>query len=316
MNKKVFLVIMLIFLLLAGCGKVTSTNTANTAQQPSAETTNSTEEKSSKNISPVTARTINDYYQYVKKTWINKKDISKNSVIEISFSIANINNGKITGRFDVVSFTLADRNLLSLKSNFEGIMVKDVAECQYKDQKGNKGNLKLVFKDNQNMEATITPIDKAHYTVQPPEGTFEFLPDNINNIEGFSLIKDQSFIVDLNSWGNVNFVSGKLTVGNHIPVVFYLTNKEGDILYDFCAELPYSVDVGAVSFEDVNKDELKDIIIIVVDNYDNSGVHIVSVYLQKDDGEFTNDPKLDQEINMNVNNKDIKTVEEYLLKRF
>lgn len=48
-------------------------------------------------------------------------------------------------------------------------------------------------------------------------------------------------MVDLNSWGNVKFVSGKLTAGNHIPVVFYLTDEDGDILYDFRAVLPYSV---------------------------------------------------------------------------
>ena len=46
--------------------------------------------------------------------------------------------------------------------------------------------------------------------------------------------------MNLNSWGNVKFVSGKLTGGNHIPTVFYLTNKDGDILYDFAATLPYS----------------------------------------------------------------------------
>ncbi len=69
---------------------------------------------------------------------------------------------------------------------------------------------------------------------------------NLKDVKGLSLIKEQTFNIDLNSWGNVNFVSGKLTGGAHIPVVFYLTTENGDILYEFNAVLPYSVDVKAV----------------------------------------------------------------------
>jgi len=74
------------------------------------------------------------------------------------------------------------------------------------------------------MEATITIIDKSNTTIQPHEGTFEFTPNNIKNIKYFRPIESQSFMLNLNSWGNVKFVSGKLEAGNHIPTVFYLTN--------------------------------------------------------------------------------------------
>jgi hypothetical protein len=204
--------------------------------------------------------------------------------------------------------------LLSFKSGFEGIVSKDIAECQFNDIRGNKGNLKLVFKPNNEIEVAITLIKKSNTAIQPPEGTFEFIPDNIKNIEGFSPIESQSFMVDLNSWGNVKFVSGKLTAGTHIPVVFHLTNKDGDILYDFDAALPYNIDVKATSFVDVNKDGLKDIIIIVAGN-DGSG-HVATVYLQKGHGAFTNNPKLDQEINASGNNKDIKNITNYLSQKF
>uniref|UniRef100_UPI0006D29DAA hypothetical protein n=1 Tax=Clostridium sp. NkU-1 TaxID=1095009 RepID=UPI0006D29DAA len=124
-------------------------------------------------------------------------------------------------------------------------------------------------------------------------------------------------MVDLNSWGNVKFVSGKITGGDHIPVVFYLTNEDGDILYNFYAALPYSIDVKAVSFQDVNKDGRKDIIIIAADNYDGAaGDPIATVYLQEADGSFTNDYKLDQEINDSGNNKDVSTIANYLSSKF
>lgn len=138
-------------------------------------------------------------------------------------------------------------------------------------------------------------------------------PYNLKDVKGFSPIENQSFMVDLNSWGKVKFVSGKLTGGNHIPVVFYLTDKDGDILYDFQATLPYMVDVKAVSFEDVSKDGLKDIIIIVDDAYPGQGNNPqATVYFQKSDGSFANDLLLDQEINDSKSNRDVKTVKSYL----
>lgn len=293
MNKKLLLATIITSLLLVGC----SVNTTLQSKEYSSTVVNAT-------IDMV------DYNQYVKKRWIEKKDTNNNSEREVSFSISKIENGKITGKLSAISFAPTDRNLLSFESGFEGTINKDIAECQFNDLRGNKGNLKLVFKANNEMEATITLIDKSKTTIQPPEGTFEFVPDNIKNIKGFVPIESQSFMVNLNSWGNVKFVSGKLTAGNHIPVVFYLTNKDGDILYDFDAALPYNVDVKAVSFVDVNKDGLKDIIIIVAGN-DGSG-QVATVYLQKADGSFANDPKLDQEINNSGNNKDVKTVMNYL----
>lgn len=141
-------------------------------------------------------------------------------------------------------------------------------------------------------------------------------PNNIKNIKGFTIIENQSFMVNLNSWGNVRFVSGKLTAGNHVPVVFYLTNKNGDILYNFDdTPFPYRVDVKAVSFRDVNKDGLKDIIIIVSDS-DGLGGPMAAVWLQDANKKFTCDVKIYKEMNESGNNKDMQTVTDYLSKKF
>lgn len=66
-------------------------------------------------------------------------------------------------------------------------------------------------------------------------------------MKSFRSIESQYFKVNLNSWGDVKFVSGKGIGGNHIPTLSYLTNKYGDILYDFSTELPYSVDVKTIT---------------------------------------------------------------------
>lgn len=161
---------------------------------------------------------------------------------------------------------------------------------------------------------TSTP--KASTKNSTGTATSKYGSNNINGIKGFTLIENQSFMVNLNSWGNVRFVSGKLTAGNHVPVVFYLTNKNGDILYSFDdTPFPYRVDVKAVSFKDVNKDGLKDIIVIVSDS-EGLGGPMAAVWLQDANKKFTCDVKIYKEMNESGNNKDIQTVTDYLSKKF
>ncbi|SHH83176.1 hypothetical protein [Desulfosporosinus lacus] len=307
MNRKILIATITVSLLLAGCGKTAPTNTTEQLREelPSVATPNSS-------ITTHTSDAI-DYNQYVRKTWIKEKDTNNSFENGVSFSISKIKNGKITGELTVVGPAPSYPNDVA---NLNGIINKDTAEFEFTDSRENKGSIKLVFKPNDKMEATINLTDKSEDTAaQPPVGTFQFAPYNLKDLKGFSPIENQSFMVDLKSWGNVKFVSGKLTGGNHIPVVFYLTNKDGDILYDFYATLPYRVDVKAVSFEDVSKDGLKDIIIIVDDDAGQGNASVATVYFQKADGSFANDPKLDQEINDSVNNTDVKTVTSYLARK-
>lgn len=320
MNKKILLTIIIVSLLITGCGKINSTNSLQQNGQSSLATSteNSTTTKSPGKSTPTTTTIGNaiDYKEYLKKTWIRNADTNFPNDGGVSILISKIEDGKIQGKLSAVGYS-PGYNMDS--AEFEGTVNNDTAECQLvNDSRGNKGTVKFLFEPNGTLEATITIIKKSGDTVMSlPEGTFEFTPYNLKNIKSFTLIENQTFMVDLNSWGNVKFVSGKLTAGNHIPVVFYLTNKDGDILYNFNATFPYSVDVKAVSFEDVNKDGLKDIIIIVADNYNgSSGGPIAAIYLQNADGSFTNNYKLDQEINDSENNKDVGSVKNYLSSKF
>ncbi|WP_077610178.1 hypothetical protein [Clostridium sp. Marseille-P2415] len=320
MNKKFLFTIITVSLLITGCGKIDSTNRLQQNEKPSsaASAMNSETTKSSENSTSSTTTTGNaiDYKQYLKKNWIRDTDTNFPDDGGLSILISRIEDGKIQGNIVAVGNGPA-YNMDS--AEFEGTVNDDTAQCRLvNDSRGNEGTVKFLFKPDSALEATIIITEKSEDRVMSlPEGTFEFTPYNLKDIKGFALIEDQTFMVDLNSWGNVKFVSGKLTAGSHVPVVFYLTNEEGDILYNFNATLPYSVDIKAVSFKDVNKDGLKDIIMIAADNYDgSSGESIAAVYLQETDGSFTNDYKLDQEINDSGNNKDINTVMSYLSSRF
>lgn len=307
MNKKILLTISIVSILFAGCGKAVTSNKPQQDIQAAEVTTTKSPVAKAMPVETTKSNSTVDYSQYIKKTWVDKKGTSN-----VSFSISKIVNGKITGRFN--SNAPAVPNHYNL-GHLTGTINKDTAECQFSDTIGNKGSIKLVFKSSNIIEATVKLTNKSKYIKErPQEGTLQLIPYNINDIKGFSITKSQSFMVDLNSWGNVKFVSGKLTGGNHIPVVFYLTNKSGEILYDFDAALPYSVDVKAVSFTDVNNDKLKDVIIIVAGN--DSSAQVATVYLQKTDGSFSNDPKLDKEIADSGNNKDVKSIKNYLSQKF
>lgn len=315
MNKKLLIAIIITCLFSAGCGEVIPTSTAqkNRPSTTVASTTNSEDGKylgATTSAAPISTSDTIHYNQYMKKTWIKNKNYSSQEN-GVSFTISNIENGKITGELTIVG---PEPSCANTVADLSGTISKDTAECQFTDSRGNKGNIKLVFNPNDTMEATIRLINKStDVTAQPPEGTFQFTPYNLKNIKEFTPNENQSFLVNLNLWGDVKFVSGKFTGANYVSVGFYLTDKEGDILYDFDPTITSNVDVKAVSFKNVNNDELKDIIIIISGS-DNS-IQMATIYLQKPDGSFSNDPKLDQEINDSGHNKDIKSVTDYLSQR-
>jgi len=318
MNKKIFITAMTVSLLLAGCGKVTPTNTAQQKGKSSsvAATANSVAKKSQDgSTQPSTNATSDtiDYNQYVKKVWVVKNVANYDIYNNCSFCITKIVNGKITGLFTIELPAVPN---IYHSGQLTGTINNNTAECQFSDNSGDKGNINLVFKSNNNIEATIQFTNKIQaYKSLCLDGTFEFRPYNLSDMKQFSPIENQSFMVNLNSWGYVKFVSGKGIGGNHIPTLFYLTDKDGNVIYDFSAQLPYSIDVKSVSFQDVNNDGLKDIIIICTDAYNvpaGSGQPIATVYFQKNDGSFASNGALDQELNNSGNNKDIKTVINYL----
>lgn len=301
MKKKIFLTIIIISLLLVGCEKTGSTQNGQSHSVVAISPVTTTP------TAAISTSDAIDYNQYIKKTWIKSKN-NQNQENGVSFIISNIDNKKMTGELTVVG---PEPSCANTVAHLSGTINKDTAECQFTDSRGNEGNIKLIFKPNDEIGATIILIKKSTDDIaQPPEGTFQFAPLNLKNEKEFSPIESQSFIVKLNSWGNVKFVSGKFIGANYVPVGFYLTNKDGDILYEFDSTITYNVDIKAVTFKDVNRDGLKDIIIIASGS--DGSDQVVTIYLQKSDGSFSNDPKLDQEINDSGNNKDIQAVTDYL----
>ena len=103
--------------------------------------------------------------------------------------------------------------------------------------------------------------------------TTEDLQDSVQaSLEQERIIQEQSFTVDLNEWGNVEFVSYKPVRGVDLEDVSFYLVKDDQVIYEFpyyCEDnnsgnyfgLFYSVD--AVGFRDLNDDGKDDIIIII-----------------------------------------------------
>jgi len=317
MNKKILFAIIATFLLLVGCSNqyIAHQNEPSTEEQQNEEFTT----KEQNNQSIITTIDTIDYSKYVKKVWVVKDDTDNSS----SFCISEIVNWKIIGKFSLVGEAIPS-NCYYLPDHYEdltGTIDNGTAECRFSDEKGNKGNIKLFFKPNNEIEATIKYTEKSQDNKHYKDGTFKFRSYNLNDAnKGVSIIKDQSFTVDLNSWGTVRFVTSKAMGGNDKhPTDFYLTDEDENILYDF-EQNTYNIDVNAVSFQDVNKDGLKDIIIIIGESYVvpyGSGKPLgAEVFFQKTDGSFDSDGKLNKELGDSGNYIDVKTVTDYLSKKF
>lgn len=271
------------------------------------------ESVSSTDSSTETSNSI-DYSQYIRKVWVQQ-----NSGNAPSFYITEISNGKITGSFNSTTIAVPTPNYPAKSlGEFTGTVINNTAECQFNDTMGNKGNIKLVFGSNNRIEATINTTSKSEYAeAQPQEGKFQYAPYNIKNIgESFIINNSQSFEVNLNSWGNVKFISGEDVSPNRKITDFLLTNKDGDIIYSFSAPFPNGYEVKSISFIDVKKNGLKDIIILCSAGGNNNSDNMAKVFLQNPDGLFTDDNKLDQEINNSGNNNDMKQIMNYLSQKY
>lgn len=147
----------------------------------------------------------------------------------------------------------------------------------------------------------------------------ELILKNINYVPGFTMIKEQSFLADLENWGEVYFISGYGEVDGIFNLYLYLADSNSNILYEF----PYFYGNGmmfdsmkAVSFQDANDDGMKDVIVIAdyMTGVGEDGAKpfpLADVYFQKGK-EFVSLPDIAYEINSSGQNVSVDKVLEYV----
>lgn len=257
--------------------------------------------------SPSDDNTI-DFNKYIHRIWIDRSLMNSDNK-GISFYISSITNDELVGKCTVEGlhgYCIPEVYQDMGYADLTGIIKNDIAYCDYYSKIHNAGgDFEIKFISDNEIEMFDPYLNESCI----------YTPYTINDameLEGFIPNENYSFEVDLNSWENVNFVSGEIAD----QPAFYLTNKEGDILFDLFIGFGKNINtVKDILIQDINKDDLKDIIIIAADKNDSSNI-MAKVIFQLVDGMFDIDGILSSEINETGNNQDIKSVLDYLSKKF
>lgn len=141
--------------------------------------------------------------------------------------------------------------------------------------------------------------------------------ENLSKLKknGFEIIPDQSFWTKLEGFGRVKFISG-YTMDMGTPILnFYLVDSNENIIYklsNFYGNMWIFDEIKAISFRDVNKDGLKDIIVIadyILGHGENAATPfpVAGIYFQKDKN-FIDFAKLDESIYDSKNSGSIDKV--------
>jgi hypothetical protein len=310
MMKKLLIVVCFTLLFLQGCGKSISNDEGYQNEQlPLVETTRETVTEETVPEETSTEETI-DYSQYIGKTWIEKNG----AVNVISFSIQDIVNGELTGQFSAyVSATPSPYDI----RNLTGTVNADIAKSQFSDSSHNEGTIEMIFKENNEIEATITFTSKSKYMV-PKEGEFLFRPFNLDDLKEYDILEERINKVNLNSWGDVRFVPVRFLGGAYEPEIgLYLADHNGDILYRFFPDSPRGVDLADVAFVDLNKDMLKDFVIMYeAPDYKGDMFQFAMIFLQREDGKLIRNVELDEEVYGSISTKGLENVIKYLQDKF
>lgn len=232
-----------------------------------------------------------DYNQYLKKIWV-VRSWNGGAYKYFSFFIFKIENRVIEGKLSIGSIGYPDFFFYSLEpskylGDLYGTVNNDVTECQFSDKVGNKGNVTLVLKKTDEIEAKIKYTDKGKdYKDLYLDGNYLFRPYNLADIKDFTPHKEHSFAIDLNSWGSVNFVSGEVDHGDKVYPAAYLTNGHDDILYKFRAPFQTGFKIIEASIKDINNDGLKDVMITTGFIGDANAERIEWIFYQLSNGSF------------------------------
>ena len=318
MRKTIVLVSLIsISVFITGCGN------KQVKTQPASNTQNNID-GSNNTISSSSVSTVSPNYSNYSGTWVDENGLKDDDEYAITAVIKVDKDGNIEG------------NVTHCKGvHIKGKIQDNKFTCYFDDD--NCGNLGCTYKfgfEGNKIVLTIKYNTNGHSYWGANEGTYTLINNNtkvnrtLDNLKagGLQVIQDQCFPINLKNYGSVKFVSGfkKYLLGD-IYAYFYLIDAKNNVLcklpnfYGNSKGMLFS-GIRAVSFEDVNNDGLKDIIIIAdYKNYENSSsstsIPECSIYFQKGKS-FINNKNLDDKINNSSNNTDIAAVLKYVEKNF
>lgn len=235
---------------------------------------------------------------YTKKSWIVDDYYEGSS--PFSFVITKMENGIIEGKVDIGGY-FAELSWNIGMRRFSGVVEGRVAKCQLKDKNGESRTLELTFLDENRIKGILIPSYSEYAELDERKESnrdemYLFRPYNLKDEEeylDYEILAENVSIYNgeiWDFWGKVNIVTGIVNT-NHPYAVTYLTNENGDILYDFFEISVGGDEVKNVLIEDVDGDGLKDFKISTwfPDAPNADDYELTWILYQREDGLFYED---------------------------
>lgn len=238
----------------------------------------------------------------VNKVWIKETWSGNETYEDMSFVITKIKQGELEGKFLEEGILEPDSDLYSEKESNHMVLAGNYNECR----------AELTLKDGNNIKAKLyISMEKDNllsvdiqYTGQNTKNSVKFKPYNLKDLETDTRAEFDNDIQDiiLEKWGKIKFVSVVRTSMKRKTLFLYLIDNKDNILYDFSGTLAFPNDfkVNDFSFEDINDDGRKDLLLILQGIKDLK-LHKIIIYEQNEMGGFEINIKKTEKINYKMN---------------
>lgn len=217
-----------------------------------------------------------DIEKYIGKIWVVKDWDVQEEYSYISFIILRLDTEQIEGYFDIDETIMPDVRIYTNEENesqtddyhgrFKGTIKQNIATCTIEwDKMDITGKMEIKFMNN-DLEVRLTSEKNTESNETKIDGEFVFKTFNIKDEEEEDFIfKDEIYPVNINKWGTVDFVSRFREGSKHSVLFVYLTDKSGNIIYEFGYPdyFPTASYVHDFKFTDLSSDGLQDLILIL-----------------------------------------------------
>lgn len=318
MNKaKLSAAILTITVLVTGCSSKQVNNTTSNNNSKVSLSTNVSNNANTEAKPENEASKKSNVYNYAG-SWITLSALKSDCPFGLSLEINSIKaDGTLSGE---ITYTSSGFNHISnIKIN--GKLQDNKFTCNFdNDGWDNKGTVILSFKNNIiTLTITSSRVNASELgTWGMYTGTIDLYNRNssvkrtITDLRtgGWHDVQNQCFDVNLNSFGKVRFLTETALNAGYS---FYLADSN-NIVYKFPEIYDsnnfYLTEISAISFVDINKDGLKDVIVIGKgkNTANNAEAYLCNVFVQKQGELFTNDKSLDDKINKAGDNTSVNAV--------
>ena len=218
---------------------------------------------------------------YLYKRWICREDgDEKADAIQLSFYFTQISEECVRGRFCIGG--LAENECFSMLSKaetrmnlgtgyFEGKLINESARCKFQNEDGKTGWITISF-ENENALTAMIEWGEKEYNSDLKAGSYVLEAYNIYErmisdkvLANTKISEELSCDINFKKWGEVKLLICESTNPKtevRTPL-FYITDKDGYLLYEFDVSSPNNCIITNLQAEDIDGDKDEDIVVTI-----------------------------------------------------